>query len=147
MGQLSCVVCSATLRGVKAIPVSVEVVITSGISSFSIVGMPDVAIQESRERVRAAIKASGFSMPSDKIVVNLAPGSRVRFRFANCFGNSCRHEANLIYPYRKYACYRGAITCGAGTGNRRAFSFSVLREGFRFKAFVRNSRRVGGFVF
>lgn len=75
MGQLSCVVCSATLRGVKAIPVSVEVVITSGIPSFSIVGMPDVAIQESRERVRAAIKASGFSMPSDKIVVNLAPGS------------------------------------------------------------------------
>ena len=75
MGQLSCVVCSATLRGVKAIPVSVEVIITSGIPSFSIVGMPDVAIQESRERVRAAIKASGFSMPSDKIVVNLAPGS------------------------------------------------------------------------
>ena len=69
MGQLSCVVCSATLRGVKAIPVSVEVVITSGIPSFSIVGMPDVAIQESRERVRAAIKASGFSMPSDKIVL------------------------------------------------------------------------------
>lgn len=68
MGQLSCVVCSATLRGVKAIPVSVEVVITSGIPSFSIVGMLDVAIQESRERVRAAIKASGFSMPSDKIV-------------------------------------------------------------------------------
>ncbi len=74
MGQLSCVVCSATLRGVAAIPVSVEVVISSGIPSFSIVGMPDVAIQESRERVKAAIKASGFSMPADKIVVNLAPG-------------------------------------------------------------------------
>ncbi len=75
MAQLSCVVCSATLRGVKAIPVSVEVIITSGIPSFSIVGMPDVAIQESRERVRAAIKASGYSMPSDRIVVNLAPGA------------------------------------------------------------------------
>lgn len=75
MGQLSCVIWSATLRGVTAIPVSVEVVISSGIPSFSIVGMPDVAIQESRERVKAAIRASGFSMPSDKIVVNLAPGS------------------------------------------------------------------------
>ncbi len=151
MGQLSCVVCSATLRGVKAIPVSVEVVITSGIPSFSIVGMPDVAIQESRERVRAAIKASGFSMPSDKIVVNLAPGSLKKrgsgFDLPIALGILVATKQNLIYPYRKYACYRGAITCGAGTGNRRAFSFSVLREGFRFKAFVRNSRRVGGFVF
>ena len=47
----------------------------SGIPAFSIVGMPDAAIQEARERVRAAIKACGFRMPADKVVVNLAPGS------------------------------------------------------------------------
>lgn len=75
MNQLSFKVRSAVLRGVQALPVSVEVLISSGIPSFSIVGMPDTAIQESRERVRAAIKSAGFRVPSDKIVVNLAPSS------------------------------------------------------------------------
>lgn len=66
---------SATIRGVEAVPVSVEVLVGSGMPSFSIVGMPDAAIQEARERVRAAIKACGFRMPTEKVVVNLAPGS------------------------------------------------------------------------
>lgn len=70
-----CTVLGATLRGVQALPVEVEVVVSSGLPGFSIVGMPDVAIQEARERVRAALRASGFSMPPEKIVVNLAPGS------------------------------------------------------------------------
>ncbi len=65
---------SATLRGVEAIPVSVEVVVSNGLPSFAIVGMADAAIQESRERVKAAFKACGFIMPNDKVVVNLAPG-------------------------------------------------------------------------
>ena len=72
MSQQSYKVKSAVLRGVEALPVEVEVLISSGIPSFSIVGMPDTAIQESRERVRAAIKSAGFHVPSDKIVVNLA---------------------------------------------------------------------------
>ncbi|WP_251198012.1 YifB family Mg chelatase-like AAA ATPase [Anaerotardibacter muris] len=75
MNQLSFKVQSAVLHGVQALPVKVEVLISSGIPSFSIVGMPDTAIQESRERVRAAIKSAGFRVPSDKIVVNLAPSS------------------------------------------------------------------------
>lgn len=65
---------SATIRGVKAVPVSVEVVVSNGMPGFSIVGMADAAIQESRERVRAALRAGGFSMPNEKVVVNLAPG-------------------------------------------------------------------------
>lgn len=75
MNQLSFKTQSAVLHGVEALPVQVEVLISSGLPSFSIVGMPDTAIQESRERVRAAIKSSGFRVPSDKIVVNLAPSS------------------------------------------------------------------------
>lgn len=75
MAQRSAVVSTATIRGVEPVPVRVEVVVTTGIPSFNIVGMPDAAIQESRERVKAAIRASGFHMPTDKIVVNLAPGS------------------------------------------------------------------------
>ena len=70
-----CVVHGATLRGVEAVPVEVEVVVGNGMPGMFIVGMPDAAIQESRERVRAAIRASGFSMPNERVVVNLAPGS------------------------------------------------------------------------
>ena len=70
-----CVVHAATLRGVEAVPVEVEVVVGNGMPGLFIVGMPDAAIQESRERVRAAIRASGFSMPNERVVVNLAPGS------------------------------------------------------------------------
>lgn len=65
---------SATIRGVEALPVSVEVVVSNGMPGFSIVGMADAAIQESRERVKAALRSAGFSMPTDKVVVNLAPG-------------------------------------------------------------------------
>lgn len=66
---------SATLRGVEAVPVEVEVSVYFGMPSFNIVGMPDTSIQESKERIRAAIKASGFTMPDMRIVANLAPGS------------------------------------------------------------------------
>lgn len=53
---------------------TVEVVVSNGMPGMSIVGMVDTAVQEARERVRSAIQASGFTMPADKIVVNLAPG-------------------------------------------------------------------------
>ena len=70
-----CVVHAAVLRGVEAIPVEVEVAVTPGMPGFNIVGMADAAVQESRERVKAALKASGFTMPGDRVLVNLAPSS------------------------------------------------------------------------
>ena len=66
---------TATLRGVEAVPVDVEVCVSNGMPGFSIVGMADASVQESRERVRAAIRACGFNMPPHKVVVNLAPGA------------------------------------------------------------------------
>lgn len=72
---MQCIIKSATLRGVTAIPVDVEVSILSGLPAFHIVGMPDATIQEARERVRGAIRACGFKMPSEKLIVNLAPGA------------------------------------------------------------------------
>ncbi len=66
---------TATLRGVEAAPVDVEVSVSRGMPGFSIVGMADASVQESRERVRAAIRASGFTVPANKVVVNLAPGA------------------------------------------------------------------------
>jgi magnesium chelatase family protein len=69
-------VVSATIVGLEALPVSVEVDVGSGLPSFAIVGLPDAAVQEARERVRAAIRNSGFELPPRRIVVNLAPGDR-----------------------------------------------------------------------
>ena len=59
--------------GIEAIVVSVQVKITSGNPSFTIVGLPDKAVGESKERVRAAITSTGLSWPFQKITVNLAP--------------------------------------------------------------------------
>lgn len=64
---------SASIYGLKSFPVRVEVDISTGIPSFSVVGLPDAAIQESRDRVRSAISNSEFKFPLKRIVVNLAP--------------------------------------------------------------------------
>ncbi|MBR1673048.1 MAG: YifB family Mg chelatase-like AAA ATPase [Fretibacterium sp.] len=61
-----------TLRGTEALPVEVEVEITGGLFAISIVGMPDVAVRESRERVRAALRALGLTLKGH-LAVNLAP--------------------------------------------------------------------------
>lgn len=66
-------VTSAAVLGVDAYPVDIEVDISAGLPSFTVVGLPDAAVQESRERVRAAIKNAGFPFPASRIVVNLAP--------------------------------------------------------------------------
>lgn len=73
--QGRCCVKAATLRGVEAVPVDVEVSVGAGMPGFSVVGMADASVQESRERVKSAIRACGFEMPGTKVVVNLAPGS------------------------------------------------------------------------
>jgi magnesium chelatase family protein len=69
-------VMSATMVGLEALPVSVEVDVGPGLPSLTIVGLPDAAVQEARERVRSAIRNSGFDLPPRRIVVNLAPGDR-----------------------------------------------------------------------
>ncbi|WP_352400792.1 YifB family Mg chelatase-like AAA ATPase [Anaerotignum sp.] len=64
---------SSALQGIDSYPVSVEVDLSSGLPSFDVVGLPDSAVKESRERVRTAIKNSGFTFPVKHITVNLAP--------------------------------------------------------------------------
>src|SRR5436190_3570861 len=61
------------LVGVDAEPVYVEVDIGGGLPSFTIVGLPDAAVRESRERVRSALRNSGFKYPDHRITANLAP--------------------------------------------------------------------------
>ena len=64
------------VSGVGGYEVSLEVYISNGLPAFDIVGLPDAAVKESRERVRAAIKNSGFKFPSTRVIVNLAPADK-----------------------------------------------------------------------
>lgn len=64
---------SASVYGVDGKSISVEVDISSGLPQINVVGLPDPAVRESVERVRAALKNSGFTFPMDRITVNLAP--------------------------------------------------------------------------
>jgi magnesium chelatase family protein len=70
---MHCKIFSATTIGVTAHVVEVEVDLSFGLLDFQIVGLPDVAIKESRRRVTTALKNSGFHLPEKKITVNLAP--------------------------------------------------------------------------
>ncbi len=64
---------TAALHGIEAYPVDVEVDVGRGLPSFAIVGLPDPAVQEAKERVRAAIRNTGYDVPPLRITVNLAP--------------------------------------------------------------------------
>ena len=64
---------SMGLLGIEGYEVSVECFITNGLPAFDVVGLPDAAVKESRERVRAAIKNCGFKFPVSRITLNLAP--------------------------------------------------------------------------
>lgn len=64
---------SVAFEGVEALPVEVQVHIGAGLPAFTIVGLPDKTVAESRERVRAAIQSMGIAIPAKKILINLAP--------------------------------------------------------------------------
>jgi magnesium chelatase family protein len=66
-------VLSAAVLGIEAFAVEVEVDLSSGLPAFTTVGLPDAAVKESRDRVAAAVKNTGFQFPLKKITVNLAP--------------------------------------------------------------------------
>jgi len=69
-------IASASLIGIDAYLVDVEVDISFGIPGFVTVGLPDASVRESKERVRAALKNCGYKFPSRKIIINLAPADR-----------------------------------------------------------------------
>ena len=64
---------SCTVLGIEGIPLEVEVDISDGLPSFDIIGLPDASVREARERVRAALRNSGFKFPYRRITVNLDP--------------------------------------------------------------------------
>ena len=70
--MLSKVFCFGIL-GLDAYPITIETDISPGLPNIIMVGLPDNAVKESRERIRAAIKNSGFEFPVQKITINLSP--------------------------------------------------------------------------
>ena len=72
-GKMLANILSSSVQGVDAFVVEVEIDITRGLPSFAIVGLPEVAVRESKDRVKAAVKNAGYRFPTDRITVNLAP--------------------------------------------------------------------------
>ena len=66
-------VSTVAFHGIDVLDVDVQVQTTSGLPAFTVVGLPDKAVGESRERVRGALHAMGLALPSKRITVNLAP--------------------------------------------------------------------------
>ncbi len=69
---------SFAFSGIEAVPVEVQVQISSGLPAFLVVGLPDKAVAEARERVRAALTAMGLSLPPRRVLINLAPADLLK---------------------------------------------------------------------
>lgn len=69
---------SFAFAGIEAVPVEVQVQISPGIPAFLVVGLPDKAVAEARERVRAALTAMGLSLPPKRVLINLAPADLLK---------------------------------------------------------------------
>ena len=67
---------SVGLFGMQTYPVAVETAMEGGMPRFDIVGLPDAAVSESRERVRAAMRNSGFWFPAGRLTINLSPADK-----------------------------------------------------------------------
>lgn len=127
---------SATLSGVEAATVFVEVDVTAGLPSFSTVGLPDATVRESRDRVRAAIRNAGFEFPIDRITVNLAPADLPKegaaFDLPTAVGILC--ATGLIKPGRlERALVLGELSLDASLRPVRGVlpvALHARREGF-----------------
>ena len=73
--MMLCSIYTAGITGIQGAEVTAECYISNGLPGFDIVGLPDAAVKEARERVRAAAKSSGLRFPTGRITVNLAPAS------------------------------------------------------------------------
>ena len=69
---------TVAFHGIDARPVDVQVHMSAGLPAFTVVGLPDKAVAESRERVRAALHALGLALPAQRITVNLAPADLLK---------------------------------------------------------------------
>lgn len=107
---------SLGLYGVKGYEVTAECDLSGGLPCFNVVGLPDAAVKESRERVRAAIKNSGFAFPVSRITVNLAPADRKKagtvYDLPIFGGNTGGRRADFSEKLGECRLFRGAVPVG-----------------------------------
>ena len=90
---------TVAFHGVEVLDVETQVTVTSGLPAFIVVGLPDKAVAESRERVRGALTALGLALPARRVIVNLAPadvakeGSHFDLPIALGFSSSARSRS------------------------------------------------------
>ncbi len=117
---------SAAYLGIEAYAVSIEVDVSHGLPQLNVVGLPDTSIKEARERVRAAIKNSGYSFPADKITVNLAPADIKKegssFDLPIALGILAAHEVLPLARLQQYL-FLGEL---ALDGSLRAFKGALI---------------------
>jgi len=98
---------SASVQGIDGVPITVEVDFRNGLPCFSLVGLPDASVRESRDRVITAIRNSNFSFPPQRITVNLAPGHIKKegpsFDFAIAIGILGAAEIVSLDAFESYA--------------------------------------------
>jgi len=90
---------SASIVGVDGVPVRVEVDVAFGLPGMTIVGLAGSAVLEARERVRAALRNSGFEVPARRITINLAPADRPVN--ANGHGTTTRGSGVSVTQFRR----------------------------------------------
>jgi magnesium chelatase family protein len=129
---------TGSLNGIEAKKILVEVDISSGLPGLSIVGLPDTAVTESKERVKAAIKNSGFAFPAQKVVVNLAPADLRKegtgFDLPLCVGILMASGSLQETDFLQTACWIGEMSL---EGTLRpihgvlSITLMALQEGFK----------------
>jgi len=117
---------SAMLRGIEAVPVTVECVIEKGLPSFTIVGMVGAGVLEGRERVRCAIKSAGFTWPNGHIIVNLAPSTMKKcsshFDLAIAIAILAASSQIDPEPFKKTVVFGELMLDGTVVPNQRGFA-------------------------
>src|SRR3989304_3597406 len=129
-------VTSSTLYGLDASRVDGEVDMSPGLPMFAIVGLPDAAVKESKERVRAAVKNTGFNFPIRKITVNLAPADIKKegsgFDLPMALGILAAEEVIKAEALRRYLVVGELSLGGRVKPIKGALSIAVAARGPRF---------------
>lgn len=134
-------VCTGSLKGLDAHKVTVEVDISTGLPHLAIVGLPDAALTESKERIKAALKNSGFAFPMKRIVVNLAPADLRKegtgFDLPLCVAILLSSESLSATPFIETACFIGEVSLeGALRRVNGVLSMALMAREEGFKAIV-----------
>lgn len=130
---------TGSLLGLDAHRVTCEVDLSAGIPGLTIVGLPDKAVNESKERIKSAIKNSGFSFPLKKILINLAPGHLPKegtgFDLPICVGVLLAGEMLSATDYLEKTCFVGEVSLeGSLRGVHGILSMAMMAksQGFEF---------------